>query len=264
MLGRRRRTGGREADGLERLEMARAAPCAYARGYRADRSATRRLPGQESAAVRRRLRGHRPDPPHRRPMRGRRLLRRLPSPRPPSGSEPQPSPSIWAWTGSERVAGQRSGLSCRPVRPGVRTSPTLKPACPAISSNICSLSSATSQILTAAGLIFPGRGRTRRPRNRRSETSTRRAQAQNNQAEQPNLYAAVRYVGWRRPAPERRLRARLSPAFRVVGRLADPVTVPQARVAQLLTAVRRRVAQHVSSKLQVARGGAGTDRRGRA
>jgi hypothetical protein len=37
-----------------------------------------------------------------------------------------------------------------------------------------------------------------------------------------------------------------------------------ARVAQLLTAVRRRVAQHVSSKLRVARGGAGDDRRGRA
>jgi len=37
-----------------------------------------------------------------------------------------------------------------------------------------------------------------------------------------------------------------------------------ARAAQLLTAVRRRVAQHVSSKLRVARGGAGADRRGRA
>ena len=31
---------------------------------------------------------------------------------------------IWAWTGSERFAGLPSGLSCRPVRPGVMTSPT--------------------------------------------------------------------------------------------------------------------------------------------
>jgi hypothetical protein len=57
---------------------------------------------------------------------------------------------------SERSAGQPSGLSCRPVRPGVKTSPTLKPACPATSSSTCSLSNASSQILTAAMLVLPG------------------------------------------------------------------------------------------------------------
>ena len=57
---------------------------------------------------------------------------------------------------SERSAGQPSGLSCRPVRPGVKTSPTLKPACPAISSSTCSLSNAGSQILTTAMLVLPG------------------------------------------------------------------------------------------------------------
>ena len=45
-------------------------------------------------------------------------------PRPRSRGEPEPSPGIWAWTGSERFAGLPSGLSCRPVRPGVMTSPT--------------------------------------------------------------------------------------------------------------------------------------------
>ncbi len=80
------------------------------------------------------------------------------------------------WTGSARFAGQRSGLSCRPVRPGATTSPTLKPACPATSSSTCSLRSASSQIPTAAMPVLPG-GKARRPRNRRSSASIREAQA---------------------------------------------------------------------------------------
>jgi len=115
----------RGAAGLQRLELARAAAmdlCATTgrpvllHGDFVDKNLLRSGAG---------LRGHRPDAPHRRPMRGRRLVRRLPSARDhdPAASrsrrradEPEPAASASLGSGMGRPA-DLSGLAGRPVRP---------------------------------------------------------------------------------------------------------------------------------------------------